>query len=106
MSKNLFPTKLPISTRFTSGLAVAVALLVWAGLAAAQPAANGPGSGLISHKPRIIVTTDLGADPDDEQSLVRLLVSANEFDIPRAVLHSGHRSVWLAAAEEWPLPTH
>ncbi len=34
-----------------------------------------------SHRPRIIVTTDLGADPDDEQSLVRLLVSANEFDV-------------------------
>jgi hypothetical protein len=40
-----------------------------------------PGGGSTSHKPRIIVTTDLGADPDDQQSLVRLLVSANEFDI-------------------------
>ncbi len=33
------------------------------------------------YKPRIIVTTDLGADPDDIQSLIRLLVSANDFDI-------------------------
>ncbi len=32
------------------------------------------------YKPRIINTTDLGADPDDEQSLVRYFVSANEFD--------------------------
>jgi hypothetical protein len=32
-------------------------------------------------KPRIINTTDLGADPDDEQSMVRQLVCANEFDI-------------------------
>ena len=32
-------------------------------------------------KPRVIVTADLGADPDDEQSLVRLFVSANEFDL-------------------------
>jgi hypothetical protein len=32
-------------------------------------------------KPRVINTTDLGADPDDEQSLVRQLVSSNEFDI-------------------------
>lgn len=32
-------------------------------------------------KPRVINTTDLGADPDDEQSMVRQLVCANEFDI-------------------------
>lgn len=32
-------------------------------------------------KPRLIVTTDIGGDPDDEQSLVRLLVYANEFEI-------------------------
>jgi hypothetical protein len=40
-------------------------------------------------KPRIIVTTDLGADPDDEQSLVRLLVSANEFDIEGLIVSTG-----------------
>jgi hypothetical protein len=28
-----------------------------------------------SHKPRVINTTDLGADPDDEQSMVRQLVA-------------------------------
>lgn len=30
---------------------------------------------------RLLVETDAGGDPDDEQSLVRLLVYANEFDI-------------------------
>ena len=30
---------------------------------------------------RVIVETDAGGDPDDEQSLVRFLVYANEFDI-------------------------
>jgi hypothetical protein len=30
---------------------------------------------------RLIVETDAGGDPDDEQSLVRLLVNSNEFDI-------------------------
>ena len=30
---------------------------------------------------RLIIETDAGGDPDDEQSLVRLLVYANEFDI-------------------------
>ncbi len=32
-------------------------------------------------KPRLIVLTDIGGDPDDQQSMVRLLVHANEFDI-------------------------
>src|SRR5215212_2608234 len=34
-----------------------------------------------SAKPRIIIETDAGGDPDDEQSLVRFLVYANEWDI-------------------------
>jgi hypothetical protein len=32
-------------------------------------------------RPRLIVTTDIGGDPDDEQSMVRLLTYANEFDM-------------------------
>lgn len=40
-------------------------------------------------KPRIITTTDLGADPDDEQSMVRLLVCANEFDIEGLIVSTG-----------------
>lgn len=32
-------------------------------------------------KPRLIVLTDISNEPDDEESLVRLLVYANEFDI-------------------------
>ena len=32
-------------------------------------------------KQRVIVLTDMGADPDDRQSLVRLLVYANKIDI-------------------------
>src|SRR6478735_3829919 len=30
---------------------------------------------------RVIVETDAGGDPDDEQSLVRFLVYANEWDV-------------------------
>jgi hypothetical protein len=41
------------------------------------------------YKPRIVVTTDLGADPDDIQSLIRLLVSANEFDIEGLIVSTG-----------------
>src|SRR4051812_13595366 len=32
-------------------------------------------------RPRLLVLTDLSNEPDDEQSLVRLLVYANEFEI-------------------------
>ena len=33
------------------------------------------------HSPRLAVLTDIGGDPDDQQSLVRLMVYANEFRI-------------------------
>jgi hypothetical protein len=32
-------------------------------------------------RPRLAVLTDIGGDPDDQQSLVRLMVYANEFEI-------------------------
>lgn len=32
-------------------------------------------------KPRLLITTDIGGDPDDQQSLVRLMVYACEFDM-------------------------
>ena len=35
----------------------------------------------LSNRPRLMVLTDIGGDPDDEQSLVRLLTYSNEFDI-------------------------
>ena len=43
----------------------------------------------VSYKPRIINTTDLGADPDDEQSMVRFLVCANEFDTEGLIVATG-----------------
>ncbi|WBB95826.1 DUF1593 domain-containing protein [Solwaraspora sp. WMMA2080] len=44
-----------------------------------------------SSKPRVINTTDLGADPDDLQSLVRMLVMANEVDLEGII---GSTSCW------------
>jgi hypothetical protein len=32
-------------------------------------------------RPRLVVLTDIGGDPDDQQSLIRLLLYSNEFDI-------------------------
>ncbi len=34
-----------------------------------------------AEKPRLAVLTDIGGDPDDQQSLVRLMVYANEFEL-------------------------
>lgn len=42
-------------------------------------------------KPRVIITTDLGADPDDEQSLVHVLLTADLVDIEGIV---GVTSCW------------
>lgn len=57
-----------------------------AGGASGSDHASGAGTGGASGatsvtKPRVIHTTDLGGDPDDQQSLVRVMVTANEFDI-------------------------
>ena len=42
-------------------------------------------------KPRIIVTTDITNEPDDQQSLVRLLVYANNYDIEGII---GSTGIW------------
>ena len=34
-----------------------------------------------AERPRLAVLTDIGGDPDDQQSLIRLMLYANEFDI-------------------------
>jgi hypothetical protein len=34
-----------------------------------------------AHKPRLVVLTDIGGDPDDQQSMVRLMLYSNEFEI-------------------------
>ncbi|MBB3222646.1 DUF1593 domain-containing protein [Pseudoduganella umbonata] len=49
-----------------------------AGTAAAEPARHGASQ---ESRQRLFVLTDIEADPDDAQSLVRLLLYANQFDI-------------------------
>ena len=76
------------SNRFRPGfrLVVIVALLACTGSTMIRKVPDG---GSTIDKPRIIVTTGLGADPDDEPSLVRLPVSANEFDIEGLIVSTG-----------------
>ena len=47
---------------------------------------------LAVERPRVVVLTDITNEPDDEQSLVRLLVYANEVDIEGLIATT---SVWL-----------
>ena len=51
--------------------------------AASEPAAN-------PAKARIVVMTDIGGDPDDEQSLVRFLLYACDFDVEGLCTGFGH----------------
>ena len=46
-------------------------------------------------KPRLVVLTDIGGDPDDQMSLVRLLTYANHFDFEGLIAtpHGGDNSV-------------
>ncbi len=50
----------------------ALSFLTSAVIAATQP---------VVEKPRLLVLTDIGGDPDDQQSLIRLMLYANEFEI-------------------------
>jgi len=72
--------------------AVALAMALWCACAvSAEPGSEMPqyrppdtsvadarGAGL---RPRLLVLTDIGGDPDDQQSMIRLMAFANEFDI-------------------------
>ncbi|MCR6658426.1 MAG: DUF1593 domain-containing protein [Asticcacaulis sp.] len=59
-----------------------------AALAAAMPT-NAPAQ---TGKQRLIVLTDVGADPDDTESLVRLMLYSNEIDIEGLIATT---SVWM-----------
>jgi hypothetical protein len=68
---------------------IAAAFVAFLAISQAAPREPEAVNSNAQYKPRIVVTTDLGADPDDEQSLVRLLVSANEFDIEGLIVSTG-----------------
>jgi hypothetical protein len=45
------------------------------------------------HKLRVIIETDAGGDPDDEQSLVRFLLYSNEWDV-EGIIANRPRTIW------------
>ena len=84
-----WPTPERTTMRRTLAITLTFAPVLALGLSAAAPttaAANG------REKPRLIVLTDVSNEPDDEESLVRLLVYSNEFDLEGLIATT---SVWL-----------
>lgn len=67
-----------------------VSILGWQAVAAL--AAEVP---VVETRPRLLVMTDISNEPDDEESLVRLLVYSNEFEIEGLIATT---SVWLRDA--------
>jgi hypothetical protein len=70
----------PVATRLQY---VLPAILLGASVfGAGLPLSNtAPGAERAAAKPRLLVLTDIGGDPDDQQSMIRLMTCANEFDI-------------------------
>jgi hypothetical protein len=67
-------------------------LCVYVGVMTLGLASVGLGTGQSSSRPRLLVLTDIGGDPDDQQSMVRLMTYANEFDLEGLIATSrmGH----------------
>jgi hypothetical protein len=54
---------------------------IWIAILASLISAASDANIHAAEKPRLLVLTDIGGDPDDQQSMIRLLLYANEFDI-------------------------
>jgi len=57
-------------------------------------------------KPRVILMHDIGGDPDDEQSLIRFLVYANEIDIEAITMVDLVRAFVDSTQQEWTRNRH
>jgi len=69
-------------------------ILCWiGGLAFALPLLNAaPPASAKSERPRVVVLTDIANEPDDEESLVRFLVSSSDYDVEALIATT---STWL-----------
>jgi hypothetical protein len=76
--------------RFVFLLAIQLVLLTCIAQAAASPKVDD-----FSGKPRVIILSDIGNEPDDQMSLVRLLLYSNELDIEGLIATT---STWQKSA--------
>lgn len=51
-------------------------------------------------KPRVVVITDIGNEPDDQMSLVRLLLYSNELDIEALISGECLFRIWAGLNDE------
>ena len=78
-------------------IACAALLALLPSAAAAQPPAQDPLAARLDpyvERPRVVVMTDIANEPDDQMSLVRLLVYANHFDVEGLIATT---STWMKA---------
>lgn len=61
-----------------------ITFLTWAGTSSSAQV-KAPAPDMFSGKPRVVVLTDIGNEPDDQMSFVRLLLYSNEIDIEALV---------------------
>ena len=71
-------------------LPTSIAVIAAATLTAQEPAATRADPYVT--KPRVVVMTDIANEPDDQMSMVRFLVYANQFDVEGLVATT---SIWM-----------
>lgn len=76
------------------GLVFVAGVIAATQMAHAQPAAA-PGADRFSGRPRVAILSDIGNEPDDQMSLVRLLLYSNQLDLEALVATT---SVWQKQA--------
>ena len=77
-----------------------LAVMFALGVSSAANAASSPGAGMVDSyegHPRVFVFTDMGNEPDDQMSMVRLLTYSNELDLEGLVATT---STWQRAKRE------
>ena len=83
--------------RSVAGLSLLTLML---GVLAASPLMNAqaapvPAADVFSGKPRVVIISDIGNEPDDQMSFVRLLVYSNELDLEAMIATT---STWQKTA--------
>src|SRR6202035_2753648 len=75
-------------------LAFFLALLAFAASLAAQPLPPAHADNFTGH-PRVVVISDIGNEPDDQMSIVRLMLYSNELDLEALIAST---STWQKTA--------
>lgn len=78
------------TTPFIHYRRTAILIFSFCALSLATGSAALPASAAAETRPRVVVMTDIGGDPDDEQSIVRFLLYACDFEVEGLCTGFGH----------------